>query len=181
MNGTLIGDSILHDSKTVDPWETSDNPCEFGMSFKEGHVAVLDESKIFIGFLRNKTPYVNNLQFRGSNDNWATSTLLHTFGEELHEGWNYIDYRDDGVTKPAYNSYKFVGNATGACEVTEFKLHGVQAVSDTTDSYVCTPKIFLGTTQLTTSSPLADVTYTAASTPKITDITPRYGSELGGD
>jgi len=33
------------------------------MSFKDNHVAVLDEAKIFIGFLTNKTPYVDNLAF----------------------------------------------------------------------------------------------------------------------
>ena len=42
------------------------------MTFKENHVAILDEAKIFIGFLTDKTPYVDNLEFQGSNDNWAT-------------------------------------------------------------------------------------------------------------
>lgn len=146
LNATLIGDRTVHDGLTVDPWVTTDNPCEFGMTFKEGHAAVLDEAKIFIGFLTDKTPYVNNLAFYGSNDNWVTETELHRFGEELHEGWNYIDYRDDGVVKPSWNSYKFKGNETGSCRVTEFKLHGVQAVADTASSYACTPKIFLNGT-----------------------------------
>lgn len=95
------------------------------MTMKKNHVAVLDEAKIFINFLTSKTPYVNNLAFQGSNDNWATFTELHRFSEEIHEGWNYINYRDHGVDKPAYNSYRFQGNETGACKVTEFRLHGV--------------------------------------------------------
>lgn len=77
------------------------------MTFKEGHVAVLDEAKVFIGFLTDKTPYVDNLAFQGSNDNWATYEELHLFSDEIHEGWNYIDYRDDDVEKPAFNSYRF--------------------------------------------------------------------------
>ena len=81
------------------------------MTFKENHVAILDEAKIFIGFLTDKSPYVDNLSFQGSNDDWVSWEDLHLFGEELHEGWNYIDYRDDGVDKPAYNSYRFYGEA----------------------------------------------------------------------
>jgi hypothetical protein len=110
LNETIFptGSEILHDGLTVDSYETDiSSNCEFGMTFKEGHVAVLDEAKVFIGFLTDKTPYVNNLEFHGSDDNWATFTLLHTYSDEIHEGWNYIDYRDDGVSKPSYNSYRF--------------------------------------------------------------------------
>ena len=109
------------------------------MTFKDGHVAVLDEAKFFIGFLKNKTPYVDNLFFQGSNDNWATWEELHVFGKEVHEGWNYIDYRDAGVDKPAFNSYRFFGTARGSCKVTEFKLHGVQAIANDDESFQCSP------------------------------------------
>lgn len=130
------------------------------MTFKEGHVAVLDEAKVFIGFLTDKTPYVDQLEFHGSNDNWATFDQLHIFSEEIHEGWNYIDYRDDGVDKPAYNSYRFYGTAAGACKVTEYKLHGVEAIADENNSYSCTPKILIGGEELSAS--LNAVSYTAA-------------------
>lgn len=106
--------------------------------------------------------------------------MLHTFSDEVHEGWNYIDYRDDGVIKPAYNSYRFWGNTTGSCKVTEFKLHGVEAVADENDNYQCTPKIMIGETEMSTSIPLEPVTYSAAMTPKLTAISPRFGSVLGG-
>jgi hypothetical protein len=104
------GSEILHDGLTIESFETDiTSDCEFGMTFKEGHVAVLDEAKVFIGFLTDKTPYVDNLEFHGSNDNWATHEVLHIYSDEIHEGWNYIDYRDDGVDKPAFNSFRFQG------------------------------------------------------------------------
>jgi hypothetical protein len=172
---------ILHDGLTVEHYESSlSSGCEFGVTFKEGHVAVLDEAKVFIGFLTDKTPYVDNLAFHGSNDNWATWEELHLFGDEIHEGWNYIDYRDEGDVKPAYNSYRFFGSVAGSCKVTEFKMHGVEAIASETDSHSCTPKIMMAGTELETSIPLEDMTYTAAMTPKLTAISPRFGSVLGG-
>ena len=97
LNETIFPEdsAILHDGLTVDHYEASvSTGCEFGMTFKEGHVGVLDEAKVFIGFLVDKTPYVDNLFFHGSNDNWNTFDELHKFSDEIHEGWNYVDYRD---------------------------------------------------------------------------------------
>lgn len=171
---------ILHDHLTVEHYESDlSEGCQVGMTFKEGHVGVLDEAKIFIGFLVDKEPYVDNLAFHGSNDNWATWEELHLFGEEIHEGWNYIDYREESDIKPAYNSYRFYGSVQGSCQITEFKLHGVEAVADTSDSYTCTPKIFIDGTDISVT--LNDITYSATSTPKLTAINPRYGSVLGGE
>ena len=123
------------------------------------------------------TPYANNLAFYGSNDNWATSTLIDTIGDNVHEGWNYLNYRDEGVNRPAFNSYKFIGKVRGSCRVTEFRLTGVQSFADQTDSFTCTPKVVIGTV----STPLSPVTFSAASTPLLTSIWPRFGSVLGGD
>ena len=95
------------------------------MTFRAGYEAVLDEAKIFIHFLTDKTPYVDKLHLEGSNDDWLTSVLLHTFGEEIHEGWNFINFDEN---KPAYNSYKFVGEES--CKVTEFRLTGVEAIQN---------------------------------------------------
>lgn len=58
------------------------------MSFKQGHVAVLDQAKVFINKITNRSVYVDKLQFQGSNDNWATHDLIHTYGADVHEGWN---------------------------------------------------------------------------------------------
>jgi IPT/TIG domain len=123
------------------------------------------------------TPYANNLEFYGSNDDWTTSTLIDTIGSNVHEGWNYLDYRDDGALKPAFNSYKFKGSVKGSCRVTEFRLTGVQSIADTSNTFTCTPKLLIGTV----SSDLAQVTYTATQTPLLKSILPRFGSVLGGD
>jgi len=172
--------TVLYDHDTIVPYEADESTeCTFGMTFKEGHVAVLDESKIFINFLTDKSRYVNKLQFQGSNDDWATHTLLHMFGEEIHEGWNYLNYRDDGVNKHSYNSYRFVGNETNSCAITEFRLHGVEAVASESSTHACTPKIYIGSEQLATTTVLNDITYDNSLTPKLTAISPRHGSVLG--
>jgi hypothetical protein len=107
----------------------------------------LDEAKIFINFLTNSTPFVDNLLFEGSNDGFVTKTLLYTFGKDIHEGWNYIDYRNN-ASKPAFNSYRFYGKVKGSCRVTEFVLTGIEAIADTGSTYSCTPEIKIGTTLL---------------------------------
>lgn len=182
LTGTIFPEfsDMLHDGHTVESYDTGNaQTCEFGMTFKEGHVGVLDEAKIFINFMTDKTPYIDSLSFQGSNDNFATFTSLHTFSEELHEGWNYIDYREESDVKPAYNSYRFYGEKAGACRVTEYKLHGVEAMNDDSDSITCNPKVFIGTTELT-STMNNEIKYSAIMTPKLTKISPRYGSVLGG-
>lgn len=127
MTGTVFPSNlVLTDGVlTKDYIDTRSTGCNFGMNFPAGYVAVLDEAKIFINFMTTITPYANNLAFYGSNDNWTTSVLLDTFGSEVHEGWNYLNYRDEGNSKPAFNSYKFQGTAAGSCRVTEFRLTGV--------------------------------------------------------
>ena len=132
---------------TKDYVDTKTTGCNFGMSFKKDYVAVLDEAKIFINFLTNSTPFVDNLLFEGSNDGFVTKTLLYTFGKDIHEGWNYIDYRNN-ATKPAFNSYRFYGKVKGSCRVTEFVLTGIEAIADTGSTYSCTPEIKIGTTLL---------------------------------
>lgn len=59
-----IGTEMLHDGHTVESYDTGRAAnCEFGMTFKEGHVGVLDEAKIFINFMTSKTPYIDGLEF----------------------------------------------------------------------------------------------------------------------
>jgi len=163
---------------TIDYVSTATTGCNFGMNFPEGQVAVLDEAKIFINFMTTVTPYANKLAFYGSNDNWATSTLIDTIGDNVHEGWNYLNYRDDGNNKPAFSSYKFQGSASGSCRVTEFRLTGVQSFADNNNIFSCVPKVMIGTA---TNALLSPVTFSAASTPLLTSIWPRFGSVLGGD
>jgi len=172
-------DSVLSDDEYVAPHIDRVNDCHFGMTFKEGHVGVLDEAKVYINFIVNTWVYQNNLKLQGSNDNWATYEDIFTYGMDIHEGWNYINFRDS-EDKPAFNSYRFEGRLKDSCRVTEFRLTGVEAVADDATEYVCTPKIKIGGEVITPAVALGDVTYTDANTPKLENISPRYGSELGG-
>jgi hypothetical protein len=56
-------DSVLYDNELTIDYVTTDAPCEFGMTFRDGYVAVLEEVKVFIHFLTDKTPYVDKLHF----------------------------------------------------------------------------------------------------------------------
>jgi hypothetical protein len=57
-------DPKLTDGKlTVDHVDASKTTCNFGMSFAVNHKVVLDEQKVFINKLFDKTPFVNNLVF----------------------------------------------------------------------------------------------------------------------
>jgi hypothetical protein len=132
--------SVLTDMNTiVDHKDTKTTGCNFGMTFKKGHVGVLDEAKVFINFITSTAPYVNKLHFEGSNDGWLTKERLFTYGQDVHEGWNYINYRDEGLDKPAFNSYRFYGDATGSCRVTEFTLVGIEAIASEEPEPQCTP------------------------------------------
>ena len=148
------------------------------MNFPSGQVGILSEAKVFINYMVSHTPYANNLAFYGSNDNWVSSTLIETFGENVHEGWNYFDFGDEGNSRPAYNSYKFIGKSAGSCRVTEFKLIGVQTILDSNPTYSCTPKVTIGSS---TPVDLSPVTFADQNTPLLTNIWPRFGSVLGGD
>jgi len=130
---------------TVDHSDSASSDCEMGMTFKDGYQVVLTEAKLFINTLLDKTPYVGNLVFQGSNDGWTTSTDLYTFDVNVHEGWNYIrfglDEDGDGVNdpKPSYNSYRFLGAVAGSCRVGEMRLTGVEAIASDTSTQTCTP------------------------------------------
>ena len=175
------GSEALHDDDHMVDFTQTSEGCEFGMTFKQGHVAVLDEAKVFINFMTDKSVYVDNLVFEGSNDGWETYEDIHTFSEEIHEGWNYIYFRD-WDTQPSFSSYRFHGLADGACRVTEFKLTGVQAIADTNAAHTCSPVISIAGDALDLSEvAFGDVAYDDSFTPTITSISPRFGSVLGGD
>ena len=65
VTGTLFpADPKLTDGKLmIDHVDASTTTCNFGMSFAVNHKVVLDEQKVFINKLLDKTPFVNNLVF----------------------------------------------------------------------------------------------------------------------
>jgi hypothetical protein len=174
-NSVLVDGDLTIDNKLK---ASSSKGCSFGMTFKDNYVAVLDEAKVFINFITSIDPYIDQLHLEGSNDDWDTIDRLFTYSD-VHEGWNYINFRDDGADKPAYNSYRFYGDVRGACRVTEFRLTGVEAIADESETYSCDPIIKIGNSTLSTYT--NSITYSSDKTPLLTSIEPRFGSVLGGD
>jgi len=44
--------------------------------------------------LLDKSPYTDgNLVLQGSNDSGASFTDIHAYDDDIHEGWNTLDYR----------------------------------------------------------------------------------------
>lgn len=118
-----LTDGIL----TVD-YTPSQSPCQFGMTFKSGFSGVLSEAKIFITDVSSDTIdnfSDGNLVFEGSNDNFATSTSLYEFDENVNEGWNWIP---DVDKMQSFNSYRFNGKKDGSCRISEMSLVGVEAI-----------------------------------------------------
>lgn len=112
--------------------------------------------------------------FQGSNDG-ITFDDITTFGNEIHEGWNYVSYRDL-TTKPSYNVYRYWGKVAGSCRVGEFRLTGVDVIADTNPTYSCTPNLIVSNA----TTPLSPVTFDGAKTPTLTAISPRFGTVTGG-
>lgn len=74
LNATVFpAESVLYDNElTVEHVDTASEGCNFGMTFKSGHVGILDEAKVFINFLSDKEPYVDKLHLVGSDDDFST-------------------------------------------------------------------------------------------------------------
>lgn len=86
---------LLYDGdNTVSP-SFSSGQFYFGMQYKQDHVVILHQAKVFIYSISDITIYNNNLKLQGSNDNWANSVDLHTFNGDIHEGWNYVTFSDE--------------------------------------------------------------------------------------
>ena len=95
----------LIDGRNMIDMEDSSNGCYFQVQYKENYVAVLDEVKFFVNKLVNKTPFVGNLVFQGSDDG-VNFTDLWTIDMSVHEGWNTKEFEED---RPSFNIYRFAG------------------------------------------------------------------------
>ena len=125
--------------------------------------------------MTDKTPYIGNLVFQGSDDG-ATFTDLWKLDASVHEGWNAHDFEEDN---PSYNIYRFQGSEAGACRVTEVRIHGVESIDSDDTSYTCIPKLFLQ--GVNTEETLNTVTFDTAVTPVLSGMSTRFGSVLGGE
>ena len=119
--------------------------------------------------------FVGNLKFQGSSDG-TTYTDIFTVQQEIHEGWNYYDFRDDPLN---YRYYRFYGAVKGACKVGEFSLRGVEVIASTASTYSCPVTLNLANQAALTLT--GSVVYDGAVTPNLTSISPRFGKVQGGD
>jgi hypothetical protein len=165
---------LLDDKLMIDMVDDTSSNCYFQIKYKENHVGVLDEVKFFINDLLDKTPFVGNLVFQGSDDG-DTFTDLYTADASVHEGWNFIDFLDE---KPSFNIYRFQGSESGSCRIGEVLFHGLESIDDDEATYTCTPKLLLEGTEIGTLNP---VTFSADFTPVLTGMSTRFGSVLGDE
>ena len=73
--------------------------------------------------------------------------------------------------------YRWKGSAAGACRLGEVQFIGVEVVDEEADTISCVPKLKMGSVV----AELSPVVYSAANTPFISNITPRFGRVNGGD
>jgi len=118
-----------------------------------------------------RASYVGITKFQGSQDG-VTYTDIFTVGEEIHEGWNYYSFNDNNDLK--YRYYRVYGASKSACAIGELKLRGVEVIDDNNSAYSSCP-INLSLNGDSDIAITGTITYSAAKTPLLTAITPRYG------
>lgn len=171
----------LTNKNNMDEYTDATALCNMVTSFKAGMTGVLDEVSFFANRFKttaDKDKIAGKLQFEGSADG-TTWTKIFEVKEEVHEGWNTKLWDGSDATpantKPVYNKFRFVGTAAGACRLGEIKIRGVEAKASTADTDVCTPEMTIDSEKKN----LGAVTYDKTKTPKLTSITPRFGSVVG--
>lgn len=182
LTGTWVGTASdaelakLTDKNNLNDLVDATVGCNFGIDFVDEQVGTVYEAKIFITDLNNSTPFVGNLVLQGSSDAGTTWDDLWTLDQDVHEGWNTKDFRDD-ASLPSYKQYRYNGAVAGSCRVGEANFVGVVGRNENLSTGTCIPK-------LTVDGVVTDleaVTYDATKTPKLTAVSPRFGSVLGGD
>ena len=121
--------------------------------------------------------YDGILKFQGSSDK-TTWTDLHVADENIHEGWNYINFNETG-TIPKYRFYRMYAASTKGCLVNEMKFTGVETVDNSDSVYSCNVQVSLNKGQSITNV-VNNVTYSSALTARLDSINPRYGTVTGG-
>lgn len=173
----------LSNKDNNDQYVDTDAACKVVTTFKTDMKAVLDEVSFFANRFKtttDKEKLAGKLKFQGSDDGTAWTDIFEV-GDEVHEGWNTKTWSGEvGVVaqaQPAYNSYRFLGSAAGACRMGEIKIRGVEGKASASGaaSDECTPKMKIDGDELD----LAKVTYEVAKTAKLTSISPRFGPVTG--
>lgn len=147
--------------------------CHTGLKFSEGFVGMISQVKFFLHKIV-LAEYSGKMKFQGSNDG-TTYTTLFTLNDNAHDGWNYYSWSTP-ADYPKFRFYRFYQDSSGACQINEIKLRGVEVRSDTTQDLTCDAKL-VSAGQTVNLNPVA---YKSALTPVLHSISPRHGSVLGG-
>jgi hypothetical protein len=138
---------------------------------------MLRQVKWFLKDVQDKTLFVDEVVFQGSNDN-STWTDIFTMDISVHDGWNYKTWTE-AEDYPKYRFYKFTGGQEGSCLITEIKAQGTETVDNDDETRQCTPTFV--DHEGTETELLNTVSYDGSITPLLESIEPRFGGVLGGD
>lgn len=157
--GTGSNPQALNDDvNTKDLSDTTSSGCFAEVSARPGYTFSIEEVKIFLNSLTNKTPYINgNLILQGSTDG-ASFSDIYSYDESIHEGWNSVDWRSS--SPQVFKTIRLQGAVSGSCRLGEVKLIGVEVLDDSNTSTSCTAKLTLDGA----SQDLTAVTYSDANT-----------------
>ena len=183
--------SRVFDGKPLPGLSATAAGCYIGIELATGYVGVLNELNFFLDYF-NTNRIVNNLKFEASTDKFVSDIVeILVVGEEAHEGWNYYDLTDLGVDEndepipiPSYPYYRLSSGVDNGCDdLGEIRFIGHEVLDDSNDIYTC--EVELVQIQEDGSEVVQDlgttVEYGTASTPSITEISPRYGPVEGNE
>jgi hypothetical protein len=177
--------SVAFDGNVLTRVNENSRTCTIGMAFKENYVGAIQQVKYFINYITNRDQYENNLIFEGFNELNAESgdavepTEIFTVKEEVHEGWNYVEFEEGEYPNFRYYRFRGLGIADGPCRIHEVTLTGLEVIRNEEETYSCKPQIVIKgeeTVEFTNS-----VTFEGSKSSLLTEVKPRYGSRLGGD
>lgn len=113
--GTGLDLSKLTDGiNTQDSEDHSSSGCFAEVTAREGFTFSIGSVKMFLNDLLDKEPYTDgNLKIQGSNEAGAF-TDLHSYGDEIHEGWNTVDWR---ASPHVFRTIRLQGAVKGSCRL----------------------------------------------------------------
>jgi len=80
--------------------------CTVQADAQDGKSFMLDAVRIFLNELRDTTHYTgDNLKLQGFNAQTGQWTDIEKQFEDIHEGWNSLDWKKDEV-RPVFNSVR---------------------------------------------------------------------------
>ena len=104
---------------------------------------------------------------------------MHIADENIHEGWNYVEFNETLGSLPKYRFYRIYSSTSTGCLINEIKFKGIETVDNIDSIYSCNVQVSLanGTYLI---DPSNNVTYSNDLTSRLDSINPRYGTVTGG-